>query len=152
MGDTAGDIREAREAGVTPVGVAWGWHEPELLLEAGAERVAVTPAELLTILAPELAHDFFGAEAPPRLLRTPARADARECLRACLAEPARVVQRHDAGGVEQHELRAQAARVADEPARAGSRTASPCGSRGTAGSRACRRLSSPGTAARAATG
>jgi phosphoglycolate phosphatase len=60
VGDTAGDVREAREAGVTPVGVAWGWHEPEMLVEAGAERIAATPAELLTILAPELAHDFFG--------------------------------------------------------------------------------------------
>ena len=60
VGDTAGDIREAREAGATPVGVAWGWHEPEMLREAGAERVAATPAELLTILAPELTHDFFG--------------------------------------------------------------------------------------------
>jgi len=60
VGDTAGDIREAREAGATPVGVAWGWHEPELLDEAGAERVAATPAELLAILAPELTHDFFG--------------------------------------------------------------------------------------------
>ena len=61
VGDTSGDVREAREAGATPVGVAWGWHEPEQLLEAGAERVAGSPAELLTILAPELAHDFFGA-------------------------------------------------------------------------------------------
>jgi phosphoglycolate phosphatase len=61
VGDTSGDIREAREAGATPVGVAWGWHEPQLLLEAGAERIAATPAELLTILAPELTHDFFGA-------------------------------------------------------------------------------------------
>ena len=60
VGDTAGDMREAREAGVTPVGVAWGWHEPEMLTEAGAEVVAATPAELLTILAPELAGDFFG--------------------------------------------------------------------------------------------
>ena len=60
VGDTAGDIREAREAGVTPVGVAWGWHEPEMLVDAGAELVAATPAELLTILAPELAGDFFG--------------------------------------------------------------------------------------------
>jgi hypothetical protein len=31
-----------------------------MLLEAGAERIASSPAELLTILAPELAHDFFG--------------------------------------------------------------------------------------------
>jgi phosphoglycolate phosphatase len=60
VSDTVGDMREAREAGATPVGVAWGWHEPEQLHEAGAERIAATPAELLTILAPELAHDFFG--------------------------------------------------------------------------------------------
>lgn len=61
VGDTAGDVREAREAGATPVGVSWGWHEPEQLAEAGAERIAYTPAELLTILAPELRHDFFGS-------------------------------------------------------------------------------------------
>lgn len=61
VSDTAGDMREARAAGVTPVGVAWGWHDPEMLREAGAERIAATPAELLTILAPELAHDFFGS-------------------------------------------------------------------------------------------
>ena len=61
VGDTAGDIREAREAGVTPLGVSWGWHEPEMLIEAGAERIAASPAELLTIIAPELAGDFFGA-------------------------------------------------------------------------------------------
>jgi phosphoglycolate phosphatase len=60
-GDTAGDIREAREAGATPVGVAWGWHEPEMLLAAGAERIAASPAELLAIVAPEQARDFFGA-------------------------------------------------------------------------------------------
>lgn len=60
VSDTMGDMREAREAGATPVGVAWGWHEPEMLLEAGAERIAAAPAELLGILAPELSHDFFG--------------------------------------------------------------------------------------------
>jgi phosphoglycolate phosphatase len=60
VGDTAGDIREAREAGVTPLGVACGWHEPEMLLEAGAERIVASPAELLTIVAPEQARDFFG--------------------------------------------------------------------------------------------
>jgi phosphoglycolate phosphatase len=61
VSDTVGDMREAREAGATPVGVAWGWHEPEQLVEAGAERIAQSPAELLTILAPELRHDFFGS-------------------------------------------------------------------------------------------
>jgi hypothetical protein len=45
---------------VTPVGVGWGWHEPQALVEAGAERIAATPSELLTIVAPELARDFFG--------------------------------------------------------------------------------------------
>lgn len=61
VGDTAGDIREAREAGVTPLGVSWGWHEPELLIAAGAESIVYSPAELLTVVAPELAGDFFGA-------------------------------------------------------------------------------------------
>jgi phosphoglycolate phosphatase len=61
VGDTAGDMREARLAGATPVGVAWGWHEPELLAAAGAERIAQTPADLLAIVAPELSADFFGA-------------------------------------------------------------------------------------------
>ena len=60
VGDTAGDIREAREAGVTPLGVAWGWHDPELLEEAGAQRIAATPAELLAIVAPDLRADFLG--------------------------------------------------------------------------------------------
>jgi phosphoglycolate phosphatase len=60
VGDTAGDMREARLAGATPVGVAWGWHGPALLEEAGAERIALAPAELLSIVAPELSADFLG--------------------------------------------------------------------------------------------
>lgn len=60
VGDTAGDMREARLAGVTPVGVSWGWHDPERLAAAGAERVATTPADLLAIVAPELRADFLG--------------------------------------------------------------------------------------------
>jgi phosphoglycolate phosphatase len=60
VGDTAGDMREARLAGATPVGVAWGWHAPEELEEAGAERIARTPADLLAIVAPELSADFLG--------------------------------------------------------------------------------------------
>lgn len=62
VGDTAGDMREARAAGATPVGVGWGWHDPELLIAAGAERIAATPADLLGILAPELTADFFGVD------------------------------------------------------------------------------------------
>lgn len=60
VGDTAGDMREARRAGATPLGVAWGWHAPEELMVAGAECIAPTPADLLAIVAPELAADFLG--------------------------------------------------------------------------------------------
>ena len=60
VGDTAGDMREARLAGATPLGVAWGWHGREQLEGAGAERIADTPADLLAIVAPELAADFLG--------------------------------------------------------------------------------------------
>lgn len=60
VGDTAGDMREARLAGVTPLGVAWGWHSPEVLREAGAEDIAGTPADLLAIVAEDLTADFLG--------------------------------------------------------------------------------------------
>jgi len=60
VGDTAGDMREARRAGATPLGVVWGWHDPALLEAAGAERVAVSPADLLAIVAPDLSADFLG--------------------------------------------------------------------------------------------
>lgn len=60
VGDTVGDMREARLAGATPLGVAWGWHGREQLEAAGAERIAETPADLLAIVAPELAADFLG--------------------------------------------------------------------------------------------
>jgi phosphoglycolate phosphatase len=60
VGDTAGDMREARAAGVLPLGVAWGWHDPERLRAAGAERIAADPADLLAIVAPDLRSDFLG--------------------------------------------------------------------------------------------
>ncbi|HET6496234.1 MAG TPA: hypothetical protein VFH61_12820 [Thermoleophilia bacterium] len=59
VGGTAGDMREARLAGATPCGVAWGWHAPELLLETGAATIAQTPAALLEVVAPEQAQDFW---------------------------------------------------------------------------------------------
>ncbi len=59
VGDTTGDIREALIAGATPCGVAWGWHAPEALLEAGAAAVAHTPADLIGIVAPGHADDFW---------------------------------------------------------------------------------------------
>jgi phosphoglycolate phosphatase len=48
--DTVGDIVEAREAGIRAVGVAWGMHGERQLLDAGAERVALWPQELVAWL------------------------------------------------------------------------------------------------------
>lgn len=46
IGDTAFDMAMARAAGCRALGVAWGYHSPDELLEAGAKAVAQTTAEL----------------------------------------------------------------------------------------------------------
>jgi phosphoglycolate phosphatase len=48
--DTVGDVAEAREVGVRAIGVTWGMHTEQKLLEAGAERVALWPQELVAWL------------------------------------------------------------------------------------------------------
>jgi phosphoglycolate phosphatase len=48
--DTVGDVAEAGEAGIRSIGVAWGMHTEQQLLEAGAERVALWPQELVAWL------------------------------------------------------------------------------------------------------
>ncbi|MBB3033479.1 HAD-IA family hydrolase [Alteriqipengyuania lutimaris] len=53
IGDTSFDIEMAKAAGVRAIGVAWGYHEPEELLHAGADIVAQTPAHLTEILLGE---------------------------------------------------------------------------------------------------
>jgi len=40
VGDTRFDMEMAVNAGVTPIGVAWGYHEPQSLLGAGAQEIA----------------------------------------------------------------------------------------------------------------
>jgi phosphoglycolate phosphatase len=50
--DTVGDVREARSCGVRAIGVSWGMHSSEALLNAGAECVAMWPQELVTTLLP----------------------------------------------------------------------------------------------------
>jgi phosphoglycolate phosphatase len=50
IGDTSFDMAMARAAGVRPVGVAWGYHAADELLEAGAEAVAVTTDHLKELL------------------------------------------------------------------------------------------------------
>jgi phosphoglycolate phosphatase len=51
--DTVGDVKEAVACNVRAIGVAWGMHTQQQLLQAGAEFVAIWPQELLTHLAGE---------------------------------------------------------------------------------------------------
>lgn len=48
--DTAGDVRDALEAGIRVVGVAWGMHSVDELQAAGAEFVALWPQEVSAYL------------------------------------------------------------------------------------------------------
>lgn len=48
--DTIGDVAEANEAGIRAIGVVWGMHTEKQLLDAGAERVALWPQELVAWL------------------------------------------------------------------------------------------------------
>jgi len=50
IGDTVYDIEMAQAAGCRAIGVAWGYHDPEELLAAGAAAVARTPEELEELL------------------------------------------------------------------------------------------------------
>ena len=50
IGDTSFDMEMAREAGVTALGVAWGYHTPAELTEAGAAAVAKDYPHLLALL------------------------------------------------------------------------------------------------------
>ena len=51
IGDTSVDIRTGRAAGVTTVGVTWGFRERAELEEAGADHIIDRPDELLSVLA-----------------------------------------------------------------------------------------------------
>jgi len=50
VGDTVGDMAEARSAGVGTIAAAWGWHTRAQLERAAPDHVASTPADLLTLL------------------------------------------------------------------------------------------------------
>ena len=49
IGDTAGDMLEARSAGISSVAVTWGWHDRERLLAVRPDFLIDTPEGLLTI-------------------------------------------------------------------------------------------------------
>ena len=50
IGDTAGDVKEARAAGVRSVAVTWGWHSRERLLAAHPDFLVDTPEGLLQLM------------------------------------------------------------------------------------------------------
>ena len=49
IGDTSYDMAMARAAGVTAIGVSWGYHDAQELLDAGAHFLAQTPDDILTV-------------------------------------------------------------------------------------------------------
>jgi phosphoglycolate phosphatase len=50
IGDTSYDMVMAKAAGLAAIGVGWGYHAPEELLEAGADFIAERPADILTYM------------------------------------------------------------------------------------------------------
>lgn len=49
IGDTTGDMREAKRAGVRSVAATWGWHPEERLRTADPEYIVRTPRDLLAL-------------------------------------------------------------------------------------------------------
>jgi len=50
IGDTSYDMAMARAAGITAIGVTWGYHGPDTLREAGAHHLADHPLEILELM------------------------------------------------------------------------------------------------------
>jgi len=49
IGDTTGDIKEGRAAGVKTVGVTWGWHGKDLMASSQPDYLFDQPEELLKL-------------------------------------------------------------------------------------------------------
>ena len=49
IGDTSYDMAMARAAGVTAIGVTWGYHPTDALLGAGAHHIASHPDEIIAL-------------------------------------------------------------------------------------------------------
>jgi phosphoglycolate phosphatase len=49
IGDTTGDIKEGKQAGIKTVGVTWGWHSKEKMAEVQPDYLFDTPQELLQL-------------------------------------------------------------------------------------------------------
>ncbi|HDP34077.1 MAG TPA: HAD family hydrolase [Candidatus Hydrogenedentes bacterium] len=52
MGDTRGDMIEARRAGALPVAVGWGWHDIDRLRTGGPVHIVPTQEALLALFQP----------------------------------------------------------------------------------------------------
>jgi phosphoglycolate phosphatase len=50
IGDTSFDMQMAKAAGCAAIGVAWGYHDRQTLLDSGADVVAEHPSALIAIL------------------------------------------------------------------------------------------------------
>jgi phosphoglycolate phosphatase len=50
IGDTSYDMMMAKAAGCAAIGVAWGYHNADALIEGGADVVAESPSALVAIL------------------------------------------------------------------------------------------------------
>ncbi|HDQ03477.1 MAG TPA: HAD family hydrolase [Deltaproteobacteria bacterium] len=49
IGDTTGDIKEGKQAGVKTVGITWGWHSKEKMVSAKPDYLFYKPAQLLQL-------------------------------------------------------------------------------------------------------
>lgn len=50
IGDTTGDIKEGRQAGVKTVGVTWGWHNKALMAASRPDYLFDNPQDLLQLV------------------------------------------------------------------------------------------------------
>jgi phosphoglycolate phosphatase len=50
IGDTSYDMAMARAAGVFAIGVTWGYHDADELIDAGADAIAEAPADIARLL------------------------------------------------------------------------------------------------------
>jgi phosphoglycolate phosphatase len=51
IGDTTGDIKEGKQAGVKTVGVTWGWHSKEKMAASRPDYLFDSPQELLQLIS-----------------------------------------------------------------------------------------------------
>ena len=51
IGDTAGDIKEGREAGATTIAATWGFHSKEKLEQASPDHIVDSPEQLLKLFS-----------------------------------------------------------------------------------------------------